>query len=190
MRASIALCLALAALAPQAALGERRDIVFECPCSAVFTPDADGEGGTLDLDFGLRSFRDSRSMALGLGFHNYEEDGPTDRRRHLYWPGRNQPHQFVVPAALSDGVAPMSVAPRARRERGRQVSPSPLPGAVLVASLAESLDVRSSGSGPQPLRGGRLRYQDELALWPVPGAQRDGAHPLRGHPDGLGRRRR
>ncbi len=41
-----------------------RKVVFECPCSAEFTPDGDGVEGKLTLRFGLRSHREVRSASL------------------------------------------------------------------------------------------------------------------------------
>ena len=176
MRVPLAACLTLAMLAPQAVLGQTwplRDIVFECPCSAVFTPDADGGSGTLDVNVSIRSFRGSRSMALGLGFFNHQQDG-SGWRTHLYWTGGgNDAFLHVSPASVSGGLARLSIAQLPDGERRFHVRPSPLPEGVLVVSLVESAGAQAAASGPQRIDG-HWRRQEELALWPVPGVQPDG----------------
>ncbi|MYE84582.1 MAG: hypothetical protein F4X36_22620, partial [Gammaproteobacteria bacterium] len=56
----------LTLLAPTAHAGDPRDIVFECPCHAEWTAGDDGDGGTLALTFGVRSFRGTESGELRL----------------------------------------------------------------------------------------------------------------------------
>ena len=58
------LWMVLSAWTTAATAGERRDIVFECPCSAEWAAGADGEPGTLTLVGGIRSFRAVESGAL------------------------------------------------------------------------------------------------------------------------------
>ena len=60
-KAALTMALALCALAWGASAGDRRDIVFDCPCSAEWAADGDGESGTLTLTGELRSLRASRS---------------------------------------------------------------------------------------------------------------------------------
>ena len=69
------MALAAAFWASVAMAGDRRDIVFDCPCSAEWAADASGDGGTLTLNAGIRSFRAttsgevllSRSWRDGIG---------------------------------------------------------------------------------------------------------------------------
>ena len=49
--------LAVAAWAASATAGDRRDIVFDCPCSAEWTGGEPGEPGTLAVTGGIRSHR-------------------------------------------------------------------------------------------------------------------------------------
>ncbi len=58
------LWIALSAWTTTAMAGDRRDIVFECPCSAEWAAGADSELGTLTLVGGIRSFRAVESGAL------------------------------------------------------------------------------------------------------------------------------
>ncbi|MDE0005969.1 MAG: M12 family metallo-peptidase, partial [Rhodospirillaceae bacterium] len=58
---SLVFSVVLAALAVPAIAGDTRDIVFDCPCSAEWTPGGPGENGELKLTFGVRSFRTTES---------------------------------------------------------------------------------------------------------------------------------
>ena len=60
------LLLGLLASASAAIAEDRRDIVFDCPCSAEFIAGAEGEKGTLRLSGGVRSLRAVESGALWL----------------------------------------------------------------------------------------------------------------------------
>ena len=63
-----ALCLALAltAHASTAVAGDKRDIVFDCPCSAEWAAGEPGEPGSLTLHAGVRSYRATESGELRL----------------------------------------------------------------------------------------------------------------------------
>ena len=63
-----ALCLALAltAHASTAVAGDRRDVVFDCPCSAEWAAGDPEEPGSLTLHAGLRSYRATESGELRL----------------------------------------------------------------------------------------------------------------------------
>ena len=65
----------LLACASLAIAGDRRDIVFDCPCSAEFIAGADGQKGTLQLSGGVRSLRAVESGELRLSAR--------------WWDGRN-----------------------------------------------------------------------------------------------------
>ena len=60
------MAFALWILASAALSGERRDIVFDCPCSAEWVPDDSGEYGTWTVQAGVRSFRTSESGRVWL----------------------------------------------------------------------------------------------------------------------------
>ena len=60
------LLLGLLACASTVSAGDRRDIVFDCPCSAEFVAGAEGESGTLRLTGGVRSLRAVESGPLRL----------------------------------------------------------------------------------------------------------------------------
>ena len=62
----LAAALALWALASTALAADRRDIVFDCPCSAEWVAGDEGEPGTLTLHAGLRSLRASESGPVSL----------------------------------------------------------------------------------------------------------------------------
>lgn len=57
---------ALWILASTALSGDRRDIVFDCPCSAEWVPNDSGVYGTWRVQAGLRSFRTSESGRVWL----------------------------------------------------------------------------------------------------------------------------
>lgn len=58
--------LLLLLVAAHAVAGERRDIVFDCPCDAEWVAGAEGESGTLTLTGGLRSHRATDSGEVRL----------------------------------------------------------------------------------------------------------------------------
>ena len=60
--------IVLAACATSAAAGDRRDIVFECPCSAEWVAGAGGERGTLTVVGAIRSFRATASGEIRVGW--------------------------------------------------------------------------------------------------------------------------
>lgn len=170
MRAFTAVFLTLAMLASQAALGQAsqsRDIVFECPCSAVFTPDAEGGGGgTLDFDFGVRSFRESRTMGVGLAFSRLQDDyqlGLTSLES-------DDGPAFASTADMSSGLSPLSVFRADKVGHGFLLDSPPPPDGVLLVDLVESASDREAGR--QGITG-EVLYQDSMALWPVPGARGD-----------------
>ena len=159
MRSLFVSCLALAALAPQAALGQPkapRDIVFECPCSAVYSPAEDGSGGAVEVDFNVRSFRDSRSMGLGL---------QTQYGRGVTVDADYEGRALVFP----DGVPALS---RLSPPVGGS-APAALPYLVGSGALHSHLVEFYGGQSAEGV-GGNWAVLDSLTLWPVPGAQPDG----------------
>ena len=54
--------------------GERRDLVFECPCDAEWSTDGGGSGGELSVSFGLRNHRNTDSGEFRLVPTRMEED--------------------------------------------------------------------------------------------------------------------
>ena len=68
-RTAHAWCLAgLAACAVFATAGERRDIVFDCPCTAEWVADPSGSGGTLTVSGGIRSLRATETGEIRLSY--------------------------------------------------------------------------------------------------------------------------
>ena len=67
------LLLGLLACTSLANAGDRRDIVFDCPCAAEFVAGADGEKGTLRLSGGVRSLRAVESGPLRLSANRWGE---------------------------------------------------------------------------------------------------------------------
>ena len=67
------LLLGLLACTSLAVAGDRRDIVFDCPCSAEFVAGADGAKGTLRLTGGVRSLRAVESGPLRLSANRWGE---------------------------------------------------------------------------------------------------------------------
>ena len=67
------LLLGLLTCASLAIAGERRDIVFDCPCSAEFVAGTEGESGTLRLIGGVRSLRAVESGELRLSARRWDE---------------------------------------------------------------------------------------------------------------------
>ena len=159
MRSLFVSCLTLAALAPQAALGQPkapRDIVFECPCSAVYSPAEDGSGGAVEVDFNVRSFRGSRSMGLGL---------QTQYGRGVTVDADYEGRALVFP----DGVPALS---RLSPPVGGS-APAALPYLVGSGALHSHLVEFYGGQSAEGV-GGNWAVLDSLTLWPVPGAQPDG----------------
>ena len=60
------LCLALTACVSVVSAGDRRDIVFDCPCSAEWVVGESGGTGSLTLRAGVRSHRATGSGELRL----------------------------------------------------------------------------------------------------------------------------
>ena len=142
-----------------------RKVVFECPCSAVFTPDGDGGGGgTLTLHFGLRNHRDVRSAGLVVRVGRRDEDG------FIGWFG---------PANIGD-ILPQSPlweqgVPAAQVIRGLSHSVrvgQPRMGGTLAVELAEA-DGDLSSSDPNAHVYEVASSHEVLTLWPVPGGETD-----------------
>ena len=151
--ASVVLLIFAAGAAQTLGYGGDRKIVFECPCSAEFTSEGNGEG-TLVLRFGVRSFRDARSAEVGLFFDDwlvaegYSPDQPLDER--------HQPQ-----GSLGD-VAPNGVLSGLVQSYRIQ---EPRPGARLHIGLWEAKGERRDRSHRHT---GEVTYHEWLSLWPVP----------------------
>ncbi len=157
------ICLAFGAAEGFAVIGDR-NIVFDCPCSAEFAPEANGEG-TLTLRFGLRSFRETGTAELGL----YVDEWWSERdERHSRQQDLHHDHQ---PGMSLGNLAGRSVEPGLTRSfRVRQ----PESGASILIQLWEANGrLEEAPAGPNRLRWGRdFQVHEHLALWPIPG---DGA---------------
>ncbi|MCZ0945404.1 MAG: hypothetical protein OXJ53_20300 [Gammaproteobacteria bacterium] len=177
MRTLFALCLALAALAlaPHPALGfprvVERDIVFECPCSAVFTPNNPSEhpqsgrvgergDGTLEVTLGVRSFRNARSMDVGLRVQHGEFGTRT----------KDEDEHKAPPLVAPGGVPALSkLFPPGGGTLRPALPPRWFRDGLLFAVLLELQ------SGQPAEGGGAWAWLDKLALWPVPGVQPNGS---------------
>ena len=67
--------LAVAAWAASATAGDRRDIAFDCPCSAEWTSRESGETGTLTVTGGVRSHRAVESGEIALSARYWTDAG-------------------------------------------------------------------------------------------------------------------
>ena len=67
--------------------GDRRDIVFDCPCSAEWIPGEDGESGVLTLSASIRSHRATASGEVRLAYTTSSEQ---DRTTVGQVPGRQR----------------------------------------------------------------------------------------------------
>ena len=149
--------------APTEAYGGDRKVVFECPCSAEFTPDGDGGEGTLTLHFGLRNHRDVRSAGLAVRVWRMNEDG-----------GRSTHHSLIgdiLPQSplWEHGVSPAQVI------RGLSHSVrfgQPRTGETLAIELVEA-DGDLSSSNPNADVYQIASRHEWLTLWPVPGGDTD-----------------
>ena len=138
------------AAASSALAGDPRDIVFECPCSAEWVAGADGRG-TLELSFGLRSFRATESGDIDLSINSIEWNrlgfGNTVRYGTLNM-GRLAGNDLV------EGL----------RRTGPKEGPLASRDAIIHVVLWESTT---------PSRVTDDRVHELLTLWPVPGAGHD-----------------
>ena len=148
--------------APTQAYGGDRKVVFECPCSAEFAPDDDGEG-TLTLHFGLRNHRDVRSAGLAVRVWRMNENG-----------GRSTHH------SLMGDILPQSPLwehgiPAAQVIRGLSHSVrfwQPRTGETFAIELVEA-DGDLSSSDPNADVYQYASSHEWLTLWPVPGGEAD-----------------
>ena len=87
-----ALCLLMLLASAAAVAWDRRDIVFDCPCSAEFVAGVAGNPGTLTLSGGVRSHRAVESGELRISARRWDgEEGAStgrlsgnDRRRNQW----------------------------------------------------------------------------------------------------------
>ena len=138
--------------APPQAYGGDRKVVFECPCSAEFTPDGDREEGTLTLRFGLRSHRDVRSAGLTVA-------GSSVRVRVNEW-GVEAWAQGIAAAQTMQGLS-----------RSLRIG-QPRPGETLAVGLWEA-DGELAGRDPIGWMHEVASRHERLTLWPVPGDDTD-----------------
>lgn len=134
-----------------------RDLVFECPCSAVWTSGGDTEG-RLVLRYGLRSFRSMESAEVVLA--------PYEFGRRPFPPQHPDeadiPHKFPV----TDPVQPHNIAV----SRQSTISfPRPEPGNVIGIALWERVGQAPAGL-PRTIASQQngLQLHEVLSLWPVP----------------------
>ena len=144
-RSFLAVALAaLLAVARPVAAGDPRDIVFECPCSAVWVPvGGDGASGRLTLTFRLRSHR------------------PTDSGEVWLRAVRQTRQSSIFSEGADVSVGPVRArtvsAARNRTITAERLSTDQMWGVQLLEQLADG------PSGPQ------LALRETLTLWPVSG---------------------
>lgn len=138
-----------------------RKIVFECPCGAEFTPDRDGEEGTLTLRFGLRSFRDFHSGEVGLHVDDWLDDNPNfDPKQPL--------DEFHQPQGSLGSIAPNSVT--TELVQSLRVN-QPREGARLQIELWEAEGTQRSDPADRYAKD--ILIHELLTLWPVSGDEAD-----------------
>ncbi|MYF29848.1 MAG: hypothetical protein F4169_13520 [Gammaproteobacteria bacterium] len=157
LAAAVVLVAVGASLAPAQAHPWDRKVVFECPCSAEFTPDGDGGDGTLNLHFGVRSFRNFHSGEVGLHVDDWLDDNPN------FSP--DQPlDEFHQPQGSLGSIAPNSVTTGLVQSlRVKQ----PRDGARLQIELWEAKGAERSD--PADRYATDILRHERLSLWPVPG---------------------
>ncbi len=136
--------------------GERRDIVFDCPCSAQLAPGADGEPGTLTVVGGIRSHRAVESGELRLSPLRFDVSYLSKWDYGWFdW-------------SRGDAVSLGRLANR-DRQSGEWVLAleTPKESGVLELHLVEKYGRGPSGA-PE------WHYHETLALWPVSGADESG----------------
>ena len=134
------------AAAPRVSAGDPRDIVFECPCSAEWVAGADGRG-TLELSFGLRSFRATESGDIVLRVESVDQNRDTITSITYYY------QSTVDRLAGNDLVEGL-------RRTGPPNQPRPSRNAFIRVGLRESTNSSRVSD----------RTHEELTLWPVLGA--------------------
>ena len=127
---------------PGALAGDPRDIVFECPCSAEWVAGDDGRG-TLELTFGVRSFRATESGEIRVRPSTFTSGNWVDRHGSI-----------TVDRLMADGHTG-----RLARMSSRQ-GPRPSVDAPIEFLLLEPTNTTSV----------LYRVHEVLTLWPVPGA--------------------
>ncbi|MDE0452555.1 MAG: hypothetical protein OXI90_12430 [Gammaproteobacteria bacterium] len=128
--------------------GDPRDIVFACPCQAVWSGEPTSGMGELTLSFGVRSFRatESGEVAVGRGFE--------DSSYHHANLGLED--SSLGPLAAGTTLTGQSITVGFRR---------PTEGAPITIPLREA--VARDPDGP------RWAHREFLTLWPVPGENAD-----------------
>ncbi|MCY4121395.1 MAG: hypothetical protein OXG72_10800, partial [Acidobacteria bacterium] len=136
-----------------AAAGERRDIVFDCPCAAEWVAGEDGEPGTLTLTGGIRSLRATASgeirVSVGVGESESASLGPLPPR------GRSQDEwRVALVEAGTDAVVELQLeeavgagpdgAARWHRHETLALWPVPNDGA---AGRVRFVDILTDGDG-------------------------------------------
>lgn len=132
--------------------GNDRKIVFECPCSAEFTPDGNGgTDGTLNLDFAIRSFRNTRSAEVGLIVRGADREGKHVPVRYLHQ------QRGSLGEIEADGTTSML-------EQSFRIQ-QPEDGTLLAIHLWEAKGERLDHSNRYATD---ITYHELLSLWPVP----------------------
>ena len=130
--------------ASQALAGDPRDLVFECPCDAVWSMESTSGTGKLTLNFGTRSFRATDSGELALRI----------RSEHL-------PDKRLPPiGSLAAGTILVDQSVSVDYRRPAQETP-------ITIALIEKV-----GEAPDPA-GTMETLHEVVTLWPAPEANTD-----------------
>ncbi len=138
-----------------AVAGDPRDIVFDCPCSAVWTAGPPGAPGLLTLTFGLRSFRATESGMLRLTRADLQR---LERQLPAGQPESEAPSLECLPA--------LTALPR--EQRAIAFDRPPATGPIGVALWERVADPPGSVEDDRA-----WHWSETLALWPVPDTRED-----------------
>ena len=143
----------------QPALGEPdRDIIFECPCDAVWRPVGTDGGGELTLNFGVRSFRTAASgevrLSLATDLQNSKDIVAGGIRWREYHPSVWSPVGILAPETA---LANQSRSFNQRRPEGDRP--------ILIYLREQTAELPPDVDGYRPSHP--WHRHEGLSLWPV-----------------------
>ena len=149
-----------ALIAVGASASDVRDVVFECPCTARWTPDDDG-GGRLVLEYALRNFRSAESAEVVLAPYEFGQRNFPDQHPDKDGIGPRYP--------VIDPVPPGSAQPP--RESTISLERPP-PGTAIGIALWERVgEVPQDVPRQETSHTEGLHLHEVLSLWPTPGGE-------------------
>ena len=157
---ALALAVSLIVLAgiPPARGDAARDVVFACPCDAVWTSIGTDGSGQLTLNFGVRSFRATASGEVRLSYA-HALDAPGDFGRVLSW-RRHYPSEWPPLGSVPPGSR---LTDQSRTFNVRRPEPGE-PILILLYERAARLPPATNDANPFHA----WHRHEALALWPVP----------------------